>query len=80
MLFPEAVVYSVQSKLSIDKDDAKRDEERQNQYIEQFLEDAPIVSLSNEDSAVMRARVIEEMYRIQARSQITPEERKQLYQ
>lgn len=79
-LFPEAVIYSAQSKLYIDKNDAKREEEQQNHYIEQFLEDAPVVNLSKEDSAIMRARVIEEMYRIQARSQITPEERKQLYQ
>lgn len=48
--------------------------------IAQFLEDVPTVGLTKEDSKVLRTRVIEEMYRIQQRQQITPEERQRLYQ
>jgi hypothetical protein len=51
-----------------------------NDFVEKFLENVPKVSLSREDSQLMRTRVIEEMYRIQERAQITQQERQRLFQ
>eukprot|EP01039_Chlorochromonas_danica_P019976 gene19976-24289_t len=48
--------------------------------IAQFLEEAPMVGLTKEDSKILRTRVLEEMYRIQQRQQMTAEERQRLYQ
>lgn len=50
------------------------------EVFERFLESVPPIGLSREDSNIMRARVIEEMYRIQERANITPEERQRLFQ
>lgn len=58
-------------------------EDSQHQFdrnISIFLDESPTVGLTKEDSKVMRTRVIEEMYRIQQRQQITTEERQKLYQ
>eukprot|EP01039_Chlorochromonas_danica_P007480 gene7480-8271_t len=50
------------------------------EVFDRFLESVPPIGLSREDSNIMRARVIEEMYRIQERANITPEERQRLFQ
>jgi hypothetical protein len=52
----------------------------EDKMIEQFMDHAPNVHLTKEDSKLIRTRVIEEMYRIQERAKITPEERQKLFQ
>ncbi len=77
------------SRLHKDKDGqlSSRNEVK-NEYIvpqvtiEQFLEKSVPIGkhLPHQDSGITRARVIEEMYRINQRANISSEERKQLYQ
>lgn len=50
------------------------------EVFERFLDCVPSIGLVREDSRIIRSRVIEEMYRIQERAHITPEERAKLFQ
>jgi hypothetical protein len=65
------------SVTNLNGEEAKSEEDF---FIDQFLENVPKVNLTKEDSKLIRTRVIEEMYRIQERAKITPEERQRLFQ